>query len=216
MIEFNSLGFTYPNGCQALMDVNLYIEKGSFNFLTGHSGAGKTTLIRLIMGLIKPSRGNIIISGQNLSQIKQSNLDVYRRKMGLVFQDHQLLYDRSVYDNVVLPLLLSGYNSDDANARVKAALSRVLLRHKIDDNPGNLSVGEQQRVCIARAIVARPEVLLADEPTGNLDPMLSVEIMKIFIDFQDVGTTILVATHDVQLIECFNANVINLKEGRVT
>ena len=215
MIRFDNVSLTYPNGSQALKEVSLHLPKGSMSFITGRTGAGKTTLIRLIMAMMRPSRGSLVVDNYSINKISLRDIPTYRRQIGLIFQDHQLLYDRSVYENTAMPLHIAGFDNEQIKRRVLAALTKVRLEHKIYENPINLSVGEQQRVCIARAIISRPKVLLADEPTGNLDHELSVDIIRMFLDFNSIGTTVLVATHDLSLIDRFPSNVIQLDKGRL-
>ena len=215
MIYFNNVNLTYPNGGQALKEITLNLDKGSMSFLTGRTGAGKTTLIRLIMAMLRPTRGKLTVDGQSINDISLRSIPYYRRRIGLIFQDHQLLYDRSVFDNVAMPLHIAGFDQEQISRRVLAALTKVKLESQIKENPLHLSVGEQQRICIARAIISRPQVLLADEPTGNLDHQLAVDIMQMFVDFNSVGTTVLIATHDLSMIDKFPANIIQLDEGRL-
>jgi len=184
-------------------------------FLTGHSGAGKSTFLRLLMLLDRPSSGQIWVDGQSLEKIKRRAIAGYRRNLGVVFQDHQLLFDRSVFDNVALPLQIAGFSIRDTQRRVRAALDKVGLLDRERANPSALSGGEQQRVGIARAVVARPKILIADEPTGNLDPQLSGEIMKLFEAFHRVGVTVVVASHDLALISRLRHRIITLDGGRI-
>ena len=215
MIEFDRVSKRYPDGTDALADVSLRLERGKLAFLTGHSGAGKSTLLRLLLRLELPSRGTLRVAGLDLARMKARAVPRYRQQIGAVFQDPHLLEDRSVFDNVALPLVIAGYRSADRAARVRAALTRVGLADRAEARPERLSTGERQRVGIARAVVARPAVLLADEPTGNLDPGLSEEIMALFRLFQSIGTTVLIASHDVDLIERFDARVLTLEGGRL-
>jgi cell division transport system ATP-binding protein len=184
-------------------------------FITGHSGAGKSTLLRLIALIERPSSGQVIVDGQNTQRVKRRKIPAYRRQIGMVFQDHKLLYDRPVADNVALPLVIAGVSHHDAGRRVRAALDQVGLLHKERRNPETLSAGEQQRVGIARAIVTRPKLLIADEPTGNLDPDLSLEVMRIFRRFNEVGVTLLIASHDISLIDRMGCRRIALDEGKL-
>lgn len=215
MIEFDRVSKRYPDGTDALADVSLRLERGELAFLTGHSGAGKSTLLRLLLRLELPSRGTLRVAGLDLARMKARAVPRYRQQIGAVFQDPHLLEDRSVFDNVALPLVIAGYRAADRAARARAALTRVGLAERSDARPERLSTGERQRVGIARAVVARPAVLLADEPTGNLDPGLSEEIMALFRLFQSIGTTVLIASHDVDLIERFDARVLTLDGGRL-
>ncbi len=215
MIQFDDVSKRYPSGQEALSHIDLQLGRGELAFLTGHSGAGKSTLLKLIMLMELPSSGQIIINGQNLAKISRSALPFYRRNIGLVFQDHQLLFDRSVYDNVALPLQIAGLDSRDIARRVRAALDKVGLLNKENQNPVALSSGEQQRVGIARAVVNKPPLLLADEPTGNLDPELSAEIMVLFEQFSAVGVTVLIASHDLSLISRLHHRMLVLDHGRL-
>ena len=184
-------------------------------FLTGHSGAGKSSLLRLIMRLERPSRGRVLVAGHDLDQLHISQVPYYRRQIGVVFQDHQLLFDRDIFANVALPLTIQGVEPGDAARRVRAALDKVGLLHRERALPIELSTGEQQRVGIARAVVNKPALLLADEPTGNLDPQLSADIMRLFEDFNRIGTTVLVASHDLALIARLRHRVLKLRDGRL-
>ncbi|MCP4042825.1 MAG: ATP-binding cassette domain-containing protein, partial [Gammaproteobacteria bacterium] len=189
MIKFDNVSKRYPNGHEGLSRVSLHIAPGEFCFLTGHSGAGKSTLLRLIALIERNSQGNIIVGGQNLARLKRRRIPYYRRGIGVIFQNHRLLFDRTVFDNVALPLVISGHSHQDITHRVRAALDKVGLLGKEKLLPITLSGGEQQRVGIARAVVNKPPILLADEPTGNLDPELSREIMTLFERFNQVGVT---------------------------
>lgn len=213
MIHFSRVFKTYTANQDALKDVSFELEAGEMAFLTGHSGAGKSTLLRLIIRLELASRGSVSIDNQDLARLSASAIPYLRRKMGVVFQDHQLLFDRSVYDNVALPLVISNMKPKEIQSRVRAALDKVDLLSKEKHTPIMLSGGEQQRVGIARAVVNKPTILLADEPTGNLDPLLSAEIMQLFRQFNAVGTTVLIASHDLALIRAMNKRVIALKNG---
>ncbi len=213
MIHFDNVSKRYAEGHEALSGVNLFLDAGEMAFLTGHSGAGKSTLLKLIMLMERPSRGQVLINGKNLNRLHHSEVPYYRRRIGVVFQNHQLLCDRTVFDNTALPLLVSGYPTRDIGRRVRAALDKVGLLDKEKLNPLQLSGGEQQRVGIARAVVHKPRILLADEPTGNLDPELSAEIMTLFRDFSDVGVTVLIATHDIDLVSRMGERVMALKSG---
>ncbi|PIE41802.1 MAG: cell division ATP-binding protein FtsE [Gammaproteobacteria bacterium] len=215
MIEFKQVCKRYENGKDALNQVSFDLAAGELTFLTGHSGAGKSTLLKLITLIERPSQGQIIIDSQNLNGIGRRGIPYFRRKVGVVFQNHQLLFDRKVYDNVALPLLIAGFSPRDAGRRVRAALDKVGLLDKEQLFPISLSGGEQQRVGIARAVVNKPPILLADEPTGNLDPQLSAEIMDLFQQFCQVGVTVLIATHDVGLINRYSHRLLTLKEGRL-
>lgn len=215
MIAFQQVCKRYSNGKDALQQVTFQLDVGELVFLTGHSGAGKSTLLKLLTLIERPTQGQIIVDNQNLSAISRPGIPYYRRKIGMVFQNHQLLFDRTVFDNVALPLLISGYSRKDAGRRVRAALDKVGLLSKENLSPIMLSGGEQQRVGIARAVVNKPPILLADEPTGNLDPELSAEIMDIFQQFSQVGVTVLVATHDLSLIDRYHHRSLVLKDGEL-
>ena len=214
MIEFERVSRRFGDQ-DALRNLNFTIERGEMAFLTGHSGAGKSTLLRLLLFLDRPSSGDIRVNDEPTSKIRSRMVPRYRRSFGVVFQDHGLLFDRSVHDNVALPLVMAGLSPTDTARRVRAALDKVGLLPHERTNPALLSGGEQQRVGIARAVVARPEFLIADEPTGNLDPQLSSEIMSLFESFNQVGVTVLVATHDLPLISRFRHRIITLHEGRL-
>lgn len=214
MIELLGVTKRYETG-QALEDVTFSLPSGTLTFLTGHSGAGKSTLLRLLLRLELPTRGQISVDGTNLARLPRREVPHYRQQVGAVFQDPHLLADRTVFENVSLPLVIGGYRREDADKRVRAALTRVGLLAKERVRPLQLSTGERQRVGIARAVVNRPRILLADEPTGNLDPDLSREIMGLFRLFQQVGVTVLIATHDLELVERFGERVLELDQGRL-
>jgi len=215
MIHFDNVSKRYPGGHEAVSRVSFRLPKGKMAFLTGHSGAGKSTLLKLISMIERPSRGQIFLDGVNLSHISNHKVPYIRRNIGIIFQNHHLLYDRPVYDNVAMPLIIQGYRHKEINKRVRAALNQVGLLTKERAAPITLSGGEQQRVGIARAIVHKPALLLADEPTGNLDPDLSRDIMELFARFNQVGTSVLIASHDLDLIEQIGAPVISLKNGQI-
>jgi cell division transport system ATP-binding protein len=215
VIRFDRVSKRYPGGYDALREVSFDIEHDELVFLTGHSGAGKSTLLKLIMMMERPSRGQVTVNGRELRDLSARRIPQHRRDIGVVFQNHQLLFDRSVYDNVALPLLISGLHPRDIGRRVRAALDKVGLLSKERQSPVTLSGGEQQRVGIARAVVNKPKVLLADEPTGNLDPALSAEIMRLFEQFNQVGVTVLIASHDLALISQLHYRIITLSDGRV-
>lgn len=215
MIEFESVSKGYSDGHEALSRVEFAINAGEMVFLTGHSGAGKSTLMKMILLMEHPSRGRVKVDGRWLDQLRDAQIPYFRRNIGVVFQNHQLLFDRSVFENVALPLQVAGYTSQDIGKRVRAALDKVGLLEKERSNPITLSGGEQQRVGIARAVVNKPALLLADEPTGNLDPELSNDIMNLFRQFNDVGTTVMVATHDVELLRKMNKRVLGLVQGKL-
>ena len=216
MICFDNLSKRYPGGFEALKNVSFEMDAGEMAFLTGHSGAGKSTLLKMLMLMERTTSGNLLINGKNLNRLSNSQIPIYRRQVGVVFQNHQLLLDRTVFDNVALPLQVSGYPSSEIGRRVRAALDGVGLLEKEQQKPIALSGGEQQRVGIARAVVHKPRILLADEPTGNLDPELSSEIMALFRRFQNVGVTVLIATHDITLINRMQLRIMHLEEGELT
>ncbi|HEX3836030.1 MAG TPA: cell division ATP-binding protein FtsE [Steroidobacteraceae bacterium] len=215
MILFERVTKRYPNGREALRAASFSIDRGEMVFLTGRSGAGKSTVLKLIAMLERPTRGTVLVNGQNLGTLKSRHLPAYRRTLGVVFQEHRLLDDRPVFDNVALPLVVAGASASEVGKRVRAALDQVGLLGKERMLPNELSVGEQQRVGIARAVVAKPAVLIADEPTGNLDPDLSVEVMKLFKRFQDVGVTVIIATHDLHVVHEFGQRTIVLDDGLI-
>lgn len=215
MIHFEHVHKRYPNGREALSDVTLNVSDGEMVFLTGHSGAGKSTVLKLIALIDRPSRGRVIVNHQNTSGVARRRIPAFRRQIGVVFQDHKLLHDRPVFDNVALPLVISGMRRRELDKRVRAALDQVGLLGKENVAPLELSTGEQQRVGIARAVVSKPLVLIADEPTGNLDPELALEIMRVFRRLNDVGVTVMIATHDVHVVDHFGLRRITLDHGRV-
>lgn len=215
MIRFVNASKRYSSGFDALQNVNFHMAPGEMAFLTGHSGAGKSSLLKLIALLERSSRGQVIVNNQNLSKVPRRRIPYFRRNIGIIFQDHQLLFDRTVYDNVALPLIIAGFSHRDIGKRVRAALDKVGLLGKEKKYPITLSGGEQQRVGIARAVVNKPPLILADEPTGNLDPELSAEIMNLFQDFSHVGVTVLVATHDIALISKLPHRLLTLKDGKL-
>jgi len=213
MIEFHEVTKRYPNGHEALRNISLRIESGAMAFITGHSGAGKSTLLRLTTLLERCTRGQVLVGGHNLNRLSRRRIPYFRRHIGVVFQNHRLLMDRTVFDNVALPLVIAGLGHAEIGRRVRAALDKVGLLDKMRASPITLSGGEQQRVGIARAVVHRPSILLADEPTGNLDPALSREIMELFESFNQVGVTVLIATHDVALIADMGYDILTLADG---
>jgi len=215
MIRFDNVSKRYETGYEALSRVSFDITRGEMVFLTGHSGAGKSTLLKLIMHMEKSSQGQVLVNAQNLNRLKASQVPYFRRNVGVVFQNHQLLFDRSVFDNVALPLQIAGNHHSEVARRVRAALAKVGLLGKEQSNPIMLSGGEQQRVGIARAVVNKPALLLADEPTGNLDPALSAEIMDLFQQFNQVGVTVLIASHDLALVDRLQKRVLTLGEGQL-
>ena len=213
MITFERVSKRYEEGYDALREISVNIAQNELVFLTGHSGAGKSTLLRLIMLMDRPTRGQVIVDGQNLATVRSRSIPQHRRNIGVVFQNHQLLLDRTVFDNVALPLIIAGYDHREVGRRVRAALDKVGLLNREQAMPLTLSGGEQQRVGIARAVVGKPRILLADEPTGNLDPALSAEIMDLFEQFNQVGVTVLIASHDLVLISRLHHRIITLREG---
>ncbi|UXI69113.1 cell division ATP-binding protein FtsE [Tahibacter amnicola] len=215
MIRFDQVTKRYPSGHEALQSLSFELAAGEMAFITGHSGAGKSTLLKLIGLIERPTRGHVTVNGHNLHGMRARGIPQHRRGIGMVFQDHRLLMDRSVYDNVALPLIIAGLPRDEVGKRVRASLDKVGLLDRERAAPVTLSTGEQQRVGIARAIVAKPAVLIADEPTGNLDPQLSAEIMQLFADFQQVGTTVLIASHDLPLVKRMGKRVLVLDHGRL-
>jgi cell division transport system ATP-binding protein len=215
MIQLYNVSKSYEKGVVALSNVTLEVKKGEFLFVTGTSGAGKSTLLKIMLGVEPPTSGNIIIEGRNCSRLRGGELACMRRKMGFVFQDFKLLPKRTVFENVALALKISGVESTEIKERVMKAVSYVKLGHRANFRPSVLSGGEQQRVSIARALVKEPDILLADEPTGNLDPELSLEIMGLFSEIHARGTTVVVATHDASLIERFSKRVVTLKSGKI-
>lgn len=215
MIRFEQVAKRYATGHDGLASVSFHMARGEMAFLTGPSGAGKSTLLRLIGLIERHTRGQVVVGGQNLQRIQGRRVAYYRRNLGIIFQDHRLLLDRTVFDNVALPLVVAGHRRGDIERRVRAALDQVSLLGKERLFPMTLSGGEQQRVGIARAVVNKPPLLLADEPTGNLDPELSQEIMSLFERFNQVGVTVLIATHDVDLIRRIGRREIRLRDGRL-
>lgn len=215
MIKFEQVSKTYPGGFQALSHVDFHLQKGEMAFLTGHSGAGKSTLLKLISIMERPTAGKVLINDHDLSKIPRRQVPFVRRDIGMIFQDHRLLMDKTVFDNVALPLLIEGYSIQEARKRVHAALDKVGLADKVKHYPMMLSGGEQQRVGIARAVVNKPPLLLADEPTGNLDPKLSMDIIRLFEAFNQVGVAVLIATHDLGLIARMRYRTLTLREGKM-
>lgn len=215
MIIFKNVSKRYADGYVALNNIDLNVEAGEMIFLTGHSGAGKSTLLKLIAAIERPTSGTITISSQNIAQLKLSAIPYLRRKIGFIFQDHKLLFDRTVFDNVLLPLQISNFDSKTGASRVRAALDKVGLLKKEKVMPITLSGGEQQRLCIARAIVHRPNILIADEPTGNLDVEYAREIMAMFTSFNQVGVTIMISTHDGSLLEDTQHRILVLNQGKL-
>lgn len=215
MIKLSNVYKKYPNGHEALRDVSFELEAGEMAFLLGHSGAGKSTLFRLITLIERVSSGQIVVDNQCLNQLAESRIPALRREIGVIFQDYKLLHDRTVFDNVSLPLIVMGMPHDEVRRRVRAALGKVGLSGKENALPVTLSGGEQQRVGIARAVINRPNILLADEPTGNLDSALSDEIIDIFVDFNRVGVTVFIATHDLRQVERLAKRTLVLDNGEI-
>jgi len=215
MITFKNVFKRYPDGYVALNNIDLTVESGEMVFLTGRSGAGKSTLLKLIAAIERPTSGTITISGQNIAQLKPGAIPYLRRKIGFIFQDHKLLFDRNVFDNVLLPLQISNFDNKTVASRVRAALDKVGLLKKEKSMPIALSGGEKQRLCIARAVVHRPNILIADEPTGNLDVEYARDIMAMFTSFNQVGVTVLIATHDASLLEDTQHRILSLKQGKL-
>jgi cell division transport system ATP-binding protein len=215
LVSFNRVGKRYPDGYEALRDASFAIEAGDFAFLTGHSGAGKTTALKLIPAIERATAGAVLVNGQNVGALRAAALPFLRRSLGLVFQDQKLLHDRNVFENAMLPLQICGEPPREAARRVRAALDKVGLAGREKAMPVMLSGGEQQRLCIARAVVNRPGILLADEPTANLDSAAAAEVMEIFRAFNQVGVTVLVASHDAALVDRFGTRAVRLDHGRV-
>ena len=215
MVSFSAVAKRYPGGQEALQDVSFSLEAGELAFLTGRSGAGKSTLLKLIPAIERPSAGSVVVNGQNIASLKRAAIPYLRRNIGLVFQDQKLLYDRSVFDNVMLPLAFSAHAPKEAARRARAALDKVGLLGREKANPIQLSGGEQQRVAIARAVVNRPAILVADEPTANLDAESAQRILEIFVAFNQVGVTVLIASHDRSLVERYGKRVLRLEGGRI-
>jgi cell division transport system ATP-binding protein len=215
MITFDHVSKRYPNGREALSNVSFSVHTGEMAFLTGRSGAGKSTVLKLIALLERPTRGTVLVNGSNTQTLRARHVAAFRRRIGVVFQDHKLLADRPVYDNVALPLAVAATPLKEIDKRVRAALDQVGLLGKERMLPLELSVGEQQRVGIARAVISKPPLLIADEPTGNLDPDLSLEVMRLFRRFQDVGVTVVIATHDHHIVREFGQRVITLDNGQL-
>jgi cell division transport system ATP-binding protein len=215
VIRFENVQKRYPEGREALSGVSFALERGEMAFLTGPSGAGKSTLLKLVALIERPTRGTVLVNNQNTARISRRKVPAFRQRIGVVFQDHKLLYDRPIFDNVALPLVIAGMKPREIGRRVRAALDQVGLLDRESHAPITLSTGEQQRVGIARAVASRPDVVIADEPTGNLDPALSLEIMRLFERFNDVGVTLLIATHDLDLLGRLGHRRIELKGGRL-
>jgi cell division transport system ATP-binding protein len=215
MISFNQVSKRYPGGHAIFEQVNFDIAQGELVFLTGYSGAGKSTLLKLIAAIERPTGGVITVGGQNVGKLSRHAVPFLRRNIGLIFQDHKLLFDRNAFENVVLPLAIAGMDRNESAKRVHAALDKVGLLNREKSMPITLSGGEQQRLCIARAVVSRPALLLADEPTGNLDAEYAAIIMAMFKDFHRVGTTLVIATHDERAIAALGGRTLHLDHGKV-
>ena len=215
MLKFDHVSKRYADAGDALLDVSFHLKAGEMAFLTGHSGAGKSTLLKLVAMMELSTRGNVFFDGQNLNKITEKQIPFIRRKLGLIFQDNKLLSDRTVFDNVALPLIVSGYGYQEIGRRVRASLDKVGLLGKEKKYPLALSGGEQQRVGIARAVINKPRLILADEPTGNLDPELSNEVMHLLEQFQKVGVTVLIASHDVALLSQMQHRILTLDHGQL-
>lgn len=215
IVEFLRVSHRYPGGKDVLTDINFSLKQGEMAFLTGASGAGKSTLLRLCAALTKPTRGHLTVNGVRLNDLKDSRIPEFRQRLGLVFQNFNLLQDRSVFDNVALPLLIRGYAARDIGRYVRAALDQVGLLDREKVLPAFLSGGEQQRVGIARAVVTKPDLILADEPTGNLDPEMALEVMRIFARFNQVGVSVLIATHAIDLITRLNYRILHVEHGHM-
>jgi len=215
LVSFSSVAKRYPGGQEALKSVTFSIDAGELAFVTGRSGAGKSTLLKLIAAIERPTSGSVIVNGQNVGALKRTAVPYLRRNIGLVFQDQKLLYDRSVFDNVMLPLAFSGLPPREAARRARAALDKVGLLAREKANPIQLSGGEQQRLAIARAVVNRPAILIGDEPTANLDAESAGLILDVFVGFNQVGVTVLIATHDQGLVGRLGRRVLRLEEGRI-
>ncbi|PKO52363.1 MAG: cell division ATP-binding protein FtsE [Betaproteobacteria bacterium HGW-Betaproteobacteria-20] len=215
MIKFDQVTKRYPGSNEVLKNISFNIEAGELVFVTGHSGAGKSTLLKLIAAIERPTSGTVLVANQNISKLKPSAIPFMRRRFGLVFQDHKLLYDRNCFDNVILPLHINGISGSEAAKRVRAALDKVGLLHKEKAMPITLSGGEQQRLAIARAVVSRPSILIADEPTGNLDASYAAEIMEIFHAFHQVGVTVIIATHEALGKTVIRNRILHIDHGEL-
>ncbi|BEV72390.1 MULTISPECIES: cell division ATP-binding protein FtsE [unclassified Paludibacterium] len=214
MIQFDQVSKRYPGGIEALKNLSFSIDTGEMVFLAGHSGAGKSTLLKLIAGIERATQGGVLVNGQNLTRMRNNQICFIRQHIGMVFQDHKILFDRNVFDNVMLPLDIIGFDRRDAARRVRAALDKVGLLGREKSMPIRLSGGEQQRLCIARAVVHRPSILIADEPSANLDRAYALDIMELFKSFHQVGATVVISAHDETLMEDYGRRIIRLREGQ--
>lgn len=214
MISFESVSKIYPGGFEALKNVSFTIHKGEMIFVAGHSGAGKSTVLKLIAGITKPTSGKVMINNNNLGTLSDNELGYLRQHIGIVFQDHKILFDRNVLQNVLLPLRIIGYDSKTAEKRARIAIEKVGLGGRELADPITLSGGEQQRLCIARAVVHQPSLLIADEPSANLDRAYALDIMELFKTFHEVGTTVIVSAHDETLMQDYGHRILRLQEGR--
>ena len=215
MIRFEQVSKTYPGGFTALKNLSFSINKGEMIFIAGHSGAGKSTILKLISGIVKPTKGKVWLNNQDLGRLNDNQLGYLRQHIGIVFQDHKLLFDRNVLQNVMLPLRITGYEHKQAERRARIAIEKVGLNGRELADPITLSGGEQQRLCIARAVVHQPSLLIADEPSANLDRAYALDIMELFKTFHEAGTTIMVAAHDETLMADYGHRIIRLQEGRL-
>ena len=215
MIRFEQVSKTYPGGFTALKNLSFSINKGEMIFIAGHSGAGKSTILKLISGIVKPTKGKVWLNNQDLGRLNDNQLGYLRQHIGIVFQDHKLLFDRNVLQNVMLPLRITGYERKQAERRARIAIEKVGLNGRELADPITLSGGEQQRLCIARAVVHQPSLLIADEPSANLDRAYALDIMELFKTFHEAGTTIMVAAHDETLMADYGHRIIRLQEGRL-
>lgn len=216
ILEFVEASYRYPGGKDVVSQLSFTLRRGEMLFLTGPSGAGKSTVLRLAARQVRTTQGRVLMNGRNLADIRPWRIPAYRRELGLIFQDFQLLHDRSVFDNVALPMVIRGMTHAEAGRRVRAALDLVGLLNREKHLPRTLSGGEQQRVGIARAIVAKPALILADEPTGNLDPRMALEVMELFERFNETGVSLLIASHAIDLIEGLGHRLIHLDGGRTS
>ena len=214
MIRFESVSKTYPGGFEALKNVSFQIKKGEMIFIAGHSGSGKSTILKLISGITKPSKGKVWFNNQDLGELSDNQIGFMRQHIGIVFQDHKILFDRNVLQNVMLPLRIIGYDNESAEKRARVAIEKVGLAGRELSDPNGLSGGEQQRLCIARAVVHQPSLLIADEPSANLDRAYALDIMELFKSFHQVGTTVIVSAHDETLMQDYGHRILRLQGGR--